>query len=86
MEQALLEKEPLAKDAPPSWMAEYERKVKMSVEEQEAEMKLNWPEIQVKAKALDERLAENEICLNEDEIADIVSEFRRRHYEASVSH
>ncbi|MFP5041725.1 hypothetical protein [Parasediminibacterium sp. JCM 36343] len=70
----------------PSWRAEYDRKVKMSEEEQLKIRDSKWQDILEKAKELDKKGAGNEISLTEDEIAVIVSKYRRERYEASLRH
>ena len=69
----------------PSWMAAVERKLKMTVEEQVAEMNANWPAIDAAVKAADKLLSGCEkLVTDEDEIAEIVSKNRRATYEASL--
>jgi len=86
MKQVLEKRDSTTKDKSSSWEVEYNKKVKMSVEEQNAYRESNWVEILEKAKALDAKWAAENITLSEDEIADMVSKNRREEYEASLRH
>ena len=64
-----------------------EAKMKMSPDEQNEYMKLHWDEIDASVRALDKKLEGCErLVTDEDEIADIVSKYRRERYEASLRH
>ena len=64
-----------------------ETKMKMSPDEQNEYMKLHWDEIDTSVRAMDKKLEGCERLVNdEDEIADIVSKYRRERYEASLRH
>ena len=86
MKQVLEKRGSIAKEKSSSWEVEYNKKVKMSIDEQEAYRKAHWPEIQERIKALDAKWAAKNITLSEDEIADMVSKNRREEYEASLRH
>ena len=60
-----------------------EAKMKMTPNEQMDYMQLHWNEIQARVKAFDEKMAQLNITLTEDEIADMVSKDRREQYETS---
>ena len=84
MKQVLEKKGLIAKDKSSSWKVKYDKKVKMSVEEQSAYRESNWDEILKKVVASDAKWAAENITLSEVEIADIVSKNRREEYEASL--
>ena len=64
-----------------------EAKMKMSPNEQNEYMKLHWDEIDASVRELDKKLEGCErLVTDEDEIADIVSKYRRERYEASLRH
>jgi len=84
MVQVLEKRDTITTEKSSSWKLEYDKKVKMSVEEQSAYRETNWDNILEKAKALDEVLSKCEVLISdEDEIADVVSKYRRERYEES---
>jgi len=64
-----------------------EAKMKMLPDEQYEYMKSHWDEIDASVREMDKKLEGYERLVNdEDEVADIVSEYRRERYEASLRH
>ncbi len=62
-------------------------KMKMSPDEQNEYIKLHWDEIDASVRELDKNLEGcDRLVTDEDEIADIVSKYRRERYEASLRH
>ena len=87
MEKILETTEIVTQDAPSSWRSKFEKKVKMTFEEQEAYRRSHWKELREKAIAVDEMLSKCDVLLaDEDEIADVVSKYRREQYEATLRH
>ena len=85
MVQVLEKREKVSKKQPSSWEIEFDNRVKMSVEEQIRVRDSSWDKILAEGKVLDEELSKCEVLVtDEDEIADIVSKYRREQYEKSL--
>jgi len=85
MVQVLEKREKVSKKQTSSWEVEFDKRVKMSVEEQIQLRDSSWDKILAEGKALDEKLSKSEVLVtDEDEIADIVSKYRREQYETSL--
>ena len=85
MVQVLEKREKVSKKQTSSWEVEFDKRVKMSVEEQIQLRDSSWDKILAEGKALDEKLSKCEVLVtDEDEIADIVSKYRREQYETSL--
>ena len=82
MQHVMTKKKTEINDSTISWEEIFEKKAKMSIEEQEEYRNQNWDKIQDKIKEVDAKWASENISLTEDEIADMVSKDRRESYEA----
>ena len=83
MQHVMTKKKKEINDSSISWEEIFEKKAKMSIEEQEEYRNQNWDKIQDKIKEVDAKWAFENISLTEDEIADMVSKDRRESYEAT---